>query len=101
MPETTYFEQNRAITRGEVFKKICRSEIGKSKVVKNPVRTFVRVSRYLFYLKKGPLFFKMGSRFAKRTYHKKSQNIQKWYLFYQNGTSKRDLSFFKFLDYKA
>ena len=87
MPETTYFEQNRAITRGEVFKKICRSEIGKSKVVKNPVRTFVRVSRYLFYLKKGTSFFQNGVSFCQAyipqkmtKYLKMVPFLPKWYL---------------------
>ena len=52
----------------------------------NPVRTLVRLSRYLFFQNYTSIFFKMGSRFDQRKRHKKSNFKVKWYLFYQNDT---------------
>ena len=55
-------------------------------------RTFESVPFFSkWYLKKGTSFFKMGPHLAGRTHHKKFKTNQKWYLFYQNGTSKRYL----------
>ena len=62
----------------------------------NPVRTLVRLSRYLFFQNDTSIFFKMGSRFDQRKRHKKSNFKVKWYLFYQNDTfftKKRSLIF--------